>query len=305
MAYEKIVTGSLGSVTQLQSAVTIEVGGSSAGGTLTRGINPLVGHKYWDSAAYWVECIGNNSLTTISIHGNVLGTSFPIARRAISSTISGATTIPTTTGSGGTVRPHAIEYGFVSGTSITSITPYVMAKSNKGLAAGQGFGQDRVVEHAILAVGNSLLTGSGTNGKEYVLTNYVVGITADKTLVLAAGQSLLTGLSAIYSLGGLARMKQWDHCDYYFNSLGTSGNWTINIQAVILGKTVTCSSLATGAMGTTATGLTRLAFTNQFNGPQPTPTQIFVDNIGGGVSAQFAGTVYAVAKTSRGQQQKI
>ncbi len=305
MSYEKISFGKLAVIDQLVSSTTMQVAGSSTAGTLTHTLNPFAGHKYWDNMAYWIENIGNNAVVNVTVHGQILGCSFPIARRAVASAVSGCTTIPKLTTCPGSIRPYSVELQVSSGTSVTQANVYAMGKANLGQAAGQGHGMDRVVEWPVLIVGNSKLTGAGTNGFEYTLSDYTVGITADKTLVLTAGTSLLTGLSAQFSFGPMKKMAMWDNCEYYANLTGCSGTWLVSIQSVIQGITVVTSSLSTGALATTTVGTTKLPFTNQFNGPQPSPKQIFVDNVGGGVSAQFVGTIYAVAKATRGNRSKV
>ncbi len=302
MAYEKITIGVLASVDTQGTDTTLRVGGSSAGGVLTMSPNLFAGHRFWDSCAVTLEAPNNDAVFNVTVHGNVLGTSFPIARRTLASAVDGVTVLTNTCATSAMPTPTAVEFDYSSGNGMTA-SVIMMGKALYGKVKGQAVhsGMEKVVEAKIAQVGTNVV-GSSDGG----LTNWVVGVTGDTNVTMLAGQSTLAVGEVWAIFGGLDRMDFWDHCNYYFNCTGASGNWRVAVEANINGSTYfTNVAQCTLGAATTAAGVTRIGLTSAFNGPSPKPSRVVFDLTNSGVSAQIQGSLYAIAKASKGRRSKI
>ena len=316
MAWEKAVVGVLARVDVQTTDTIIPVGGQSTAGTETRGINPLFGEKMWDNCATFVNGFGTVSGTwTVEVQGTVAGISaLPLARqKSITATTliaatHGLSTQPllSLTNTSCMVRPTQVLFDNTSAGGM-SATVVAIAKANRGKMPFGAIDTGRVVEGVMFSI-PSISPGN-------YLTDAAHGLTQDLTVTLSnKNTGAPTGATTWGNLGGLDRLQMWDCANYFMDVTGASGTWNVYLVGTIPDLSGTAASptgfsvVIAGASGigagTTALGVTKIAFWNVGGLGHIPPKQVVFDVTTAGASQSLSGSIVFMAKASRGQRFK-
>jgi len=265
MSWEKARHVTLAGVSTQAADVRINVRGTSAGGTLTTLPNPLAADRLWNYSALVANITTISGSWTITVEGTVAGvTGFPLARFRSGAATAGRQVLSNLCQSPALVTPTVVEFDNTAAGGITA-SVVAIAKTYRGLLPNMPSNSYRVVEGRMQRV--SALAASRTD------TISAVGTTA--------------------SFMGLDKATLWDNANYFLDVRGISGTWNVTMVGEIAGATV--------AIATTpnVSGVSKIAFLNNFFGPSLKPTQILWGYVSGAAQG-ITADVYVIAKTNRG-----
>lgn len=271
--------------TQLYSIATqeddtnlIPIGGSSLSGTAVLGVNGMGGAALWNQVAYThkVGAVSAGSFH-VTLWGRVNGMSYIIAEHRNGPAIAGQFPFDVTTHTPYTPRPTHVMFDETAAGGLTS-TINAVAKQYRGWYPGATSRYaDKIIEGAFL--------GSTTT-------------TTDTTYTLSNNPAASAGGASGSRIAGTDKIYLWDALCTYANITACSATHQLHLVGTVAGSTVIIASTPQYS------GVTKLAFQNQFYGPVPKPTAILHTNItGGGPTTTFQ--VDFIGKANKGRRFRI
>ncbi len=283
MAFEKVVSGLLWTLTAENDSLNYDQAGLVTGGTgvIATHDHIMSNHKFWDHCVYTTDSMAvsggaTGGSYTITIVGTVAGfTGLPIARLSdIGPNSPDSEVIPNLHNSTGSIIPTGLSV--VQGnTGAITVSVFVDAKTNRGVLSGGATGGDRVLEGVLR--------------------------TEDALQVDATRTTSVPGGTTFSNTGGMHKMRFWDQAMYWVKTFITDGTWEVDI----VGKThegTTITMARTGTGGTIAATEDHCMIpipSLNFAGQSFPPVETIWTEVGASTGGISASVIFS-AKTSRG-----